>query len=198
MGIHTTSRTLRAEIDLPNPGSQLLPGMYAYAEMVIERPKIWAVPLAALNFRGDQSFCWIHENGRAKRIEVQRGVSDDEWIEVTKRRVPGPPGRLAAKISWTPIDGSEEVIVGDTSILTDTHRCGSSRRWPARTARNLSRSRLAIERVLADGGLGPERTGWAGHSRARLGCRSRIQERPARDRRGPLSRRRWADDHASK
>ncbi len=46
--LHTTSRTLRAEIDLPNTGSQLLPGMYAYAEMVIERPKVRTVPLAAL------------------------------------------------------------------------------------------------------------------------------------------------------
>ncbi len=61
----------------------------------------------------------MHENGRAKRIEVQRGVSDDEWIEVTKRRLPAPQGRVAAKIPWTPVDGSEEVIVGDTSILTD-------------------------------------------------------------------------------
>ena len=37
-----TSRadTLRAEIDLPNPNSQLLPGMYAYAKVIIERPGV--------------------------------------------------------------------------------------------------------------------------------------------------------------
>ena len=34
------SRTLRAEIDLTNPGSQLLPGMYAYAKVTIERPGV--------------------------------------------------------------------------------------------------------------------------------------------------------------
>ena len=37
--LNIKSRTLRAEIDLPNPGSQLLPGMYAYAKVIIERPE---------------------------------------------------------------------------------------------------------------------------------------------------------------
>ena len=36
--LNIKSRTLRAEIDLPNPGGQLLPGMYAYAKVIIERP----------------------------------------------------------------------------------------------------------------------------------------------------------------
>ena len=43
------SRTLRAEIDLTNPGSQLLPGMYAYAKVTIERPGVWALPVSALD-----------------------------------------------------------------------------------------------------------------------------------------------------
>ena len=36
--LNVKSRTLRAEIDLPNPGGQLLPGMYAYAKVIIEPP----------------------------------------------------------------------------------------------------------------------------------------------------------------
>ena len=42
--LNIKSRTLRAEIDLPNPGSQLLPGMYAYAKVIIERPGVQALP----------------------------------------------------------------------------------------------------------------------------------------------------------
>ena len=38
--LNVKSRTLRAEIDLPNPNSQLLPGMYAYAKVIIERPGV--------------------------------------------------------------------------------------------------------------------------------------------------------------
>ncbi len=44
LNIH--SRTLRAEIDLKNPDSQVLPGMYAYANVIIERPKVWTLPVS--------------------------------------------------------------------------------------------------------------------------------------------------------
>ena len=117
--LNVKSRTLRAEIDLPNPDSQLLPGMYAYAKVIIERPGVRALPLAALTYSGDQTFCWRYENGKAVRTEIQTGVSDGEWIEVTNRRVPGSQAGHAGEVPWTPIDGSEQVILGDLSILTD-------------------------------------------------------------------------------
>ncbi len=117
--LNVRSRTLRAEIDLLNPDSQLLPGMYAYAEMTIERPRVRTLPLAALTYRGDQSFCWMYDNGHARRTEIRRGFSDSDWIEVTKRRTAGSGTNRASKIPWLPIDGSEQVILGDVSILTD-------------------------------------------------------------------------------
>ena len=46
--LNMKSRTLRAEIDLKNPGSQLLPGMYAYVKVIIERPGVRALPESAL------------------------------------------------------------------------------------------------------------------------------------------------------
>ena len=86
--LNVKSRTLRAEIDLPNPDSQLLPGMYAYAKVIIERPGVRALPLAALTHSGEKTFCWKYENGKAVRTEIQTGVSDGEWIEVTNFQLP--------------------------------------------------------------------------------------------------------------
>ena len=92
--LNVKSRTLRAEIDLPNPGSQLLPGMYAYAKVIIERPGVRALPVSALTHSGDKTFCWTYENGHAVRTEIRTGVSDGEWIEVTNRQLPdGVDGR---------------------------------------------------------------------------------------------------------
>ena len=71
--LNMKSRTLRAEIDLPNPGSQLLPGMYAYAKVIIERPGVRALPESALTYSGDKAYCWTHENGHAVRTEVRDG-----------------------------------------------------------------------------------------------------------------------------
>jgi HlyD family secretion protein len=114
--LNVKSRTLRAEIDLPNPKSQLLPGMYAYAKVIIERPGVRALPVSALTYTGEKTYCWTYENGKAMRKEIQTGVGDGDWIEVTNRRL-----STASNVDppWAPIDGSEKVILGDLSILTD-------------------------------------------------------------------------------
>ena len=114
--LNVKSRTLRAEIDLPNPNSQLLPGMYAYAKVIIERPGVRALPLAALAHSGENTFCWMHKDGKAERAEIQTGVSDGEWIEVTN--IQGPLVEKD-KDRFAPVIGTEEVILGDLSILAD-------------------------------------------------------------------------------
>jgi HlyD family secretion protein len=114
--LNVKSRTLRAEIDLPNPRSQLLPGMYAYAKVIIERPGTQALPVSALSHTGEKTYCWSYENGHAVRTEIQTGVSDGDWIEVTNRERPMLSG---IEHPWAPINGSEKVILGDLSILSD-------------------------------------------------------------------------------
>jgi multidrug efflux pump subunit AcrA (membrane-fusion protein) len=113
--LNPKSRTLRAEIDLPNPGSQLLPGMYAYAKLTIERDGVRALPVSALVHSGERTYCWTYQDGKAVRTEVRTGVSDGEWIEVTNLQRPSGSGGE----SWTPVKGSEKVILGDLSILAD-------------------------------------------------------------------------------
>ncbi len=114
--LNAKSRTLRAEIDLPNPGSQLLPGMYAYAKVIIERPGVRALPLASMTYSGEKAYCWTIDKGHAVRTEVQTGVSDGEWIEVTDRQNLEVADGAEP---WVPIDGTEQVIVGDLTLLAD-------------------------------------------------------------------------------
>ena len=53
------------------------------------------------------------------RTEVRTGVSDGEWIEVTNRQLPASEAAPRATDPWVPIDGTEQVILGDLSILAD-------------------------------------------------------------------------------
>ena len=114
--LNVKSRTLRAEIDLPNPGSQLLPGMYAYAKVIIERAGVKALPVAALTHSGERTYCWTYKDGRAARTEVRTGISDGDWIEVTNLQ---PSSASGGDDAWTPVTGREQVILGDLSILAD-------------------------------------------------------------------------------
>jgi multidrug efflux pump subunit AcrA (membrane-fusion protein) len=114
--LNVKSRTLRAEVDLPNPGGELLPGMYAYAKVIIERPDVRALPVTALTYSGDQTYCWTYKDGRAVRTAIRTGVSDGEWIEVTNFQ---SSTAANADDPWTPVTGAEKVILCDLSILAD-------------------------------------------------------------------------------
>ena len=117
--LNMKSRTLRVEVDLKNPGSQLLPGAYAYVNLMIERPQVRSLPEAAISYSGETAYYWTLENGRAVRTDVKTGVSDGEWMEVTNRHVLASEGVSDADHPWVPIDGTEEVILGDLSLLSE-------------------------------------------------------------------------------
>jgi HlyD family secretion protein len=113
--LNVKSRTLRAEIDLRNLGNEILPGMYAYGKVIIERNNVRALPAEALTYSDDRAFYWAYDKGHAVRTEVQVGVSDGDWVEVTNRQVPAKAGEEG----WAVIDGTEHVIIGNTLELSE-------------------------------------------------------------------------------
>jgi HlyD family secretion protein len=104
------TRTLRAEIDLPNPEGRLRPGMYAFGNVYIQHSNVLAVPQAAVVEIGNLNRCFLYEDGRAVETAVQTGISDGKWIEVVRKR---------SGASWTDFTGDEDVILGDLSELAD-------------------------------------------------------------------------------
>ena len=108
--LNVKSRTLRAEIDLPNPNARLVPGMSAYGNVLIERPKARVLPRSAIVEQGDQQVCFLHQNGKVARTPVQFGISDGTWVEMLKKRVID---------AWAEFDGLEQVVLGDLIYLSD-------------------------------------------------------------------------------
>jgi HlyD family secretion protein len=151
--LNLKSRTLRAEIDLPNPGSQLLPGMYAYAKVIIERPGVRALPVSALTHSGEKTYCWTYRDGRSERLEVHTGVSDGNWIEVTSLQRPSAP---QGDDPWTPINGSERMILGDVSILADGGRVEVAPMTPSTKVASLPATSGPLPTV-PPGDMGPQR-----------------------------------------
>ena len=84
--IRPQERTLRTEIDVPNPKGKLLPGMYVQASITVDHPNVWTLPAGAVVTGGDQTFCFRVEDGKAVRTLLQVGLSG------------GPLG--AGRFSW--------------------------------------------------------------------------------------------------
>lgn len=77
------NRTLRTEVDVPNPKGTLRPGLYAHTTIVVdEHPGVLAVPMTAVGRDGAKSFCVAVRDGRAVRRPVEVGLSDGTWTEI--------------------------------------------------------------------------------------------------------------------
>lgn len=107
------SRTLRTEIDLPNPEGVLRPGMYAYASLTVTQPEAWTLPTGAVVRQGDTAYAVAVRDGHAVRVPVQAGVSDGKFVEVFAKQEPVADGKPA----WVPLTGSERFVASGAASL---------------------------------------------------------------------------------
>ncbi len=77
------TRTMKTEIDIPNPQHLLRPGMYAQVMLEVERrPGAVVVPATALIIEGSRKLVYVAREGAAHRVEVETGLDDGTEVEV--------------------------------------------------------------------------------------------------------------------
>ncbi|HQU46271.1 MAG TPA: efflux RND transporter periplasmic adaptor subunit, partial [Pirellulales bacterium] len=78
-----TTRTLRAEIDVPNESGELRPGMYVYATIVLaQSPEALVIPTTAVRAENGGSACFCIANGKLVRKPVMLGLKSGKDVEV--------------------------------------------------------------------------------------------------------------------
>jgi RND family efflux transporter MFP subunit len=77
------NRSLRVEIDLPNEGLLLRPGMYATANIVLEeRTDVLTLPATAIVREGKNTYCCQVVNTRIQRTPIELGLRSGKDYEV--------------------------------------------------------------------------------------------------------------------
>jgi RND family efflux transporter MFP subunit len=102
--IDPATRTMLAEIDLPNADGRIRPGLYGQVRLTLERRETaLALPAAAVQFGDGGAFVFVAAAGDvARRTPVQTGLNVGGWVEIVgglrgdERVVTGPPAGLAA------------------------------------------------------------------------------------------------------
>jgi multidrug efflux pump subunit AcrA (membrane-fusion protein) len=92
------TRTLRVEIDLPNPHGAVRPGMFASTRMVVALPTAWALPTPALGKFNEEPVAYLVENDKAVRVAVEPIRGDAKFTQIARYR-------RAGAAEWTPIAG---------------------------------------------------------------------------------------------
>ena len=114
--LNPQARTLRTEVDVPNPDGRLLPGMYVQARIEVAHADVWTLPAAAVVLAGDQPFCYRLEGDKAVRTPLLIGLTGSGLVEVVKKQVRSSPSE---EPRWEDITGAEEVVAGEAASLTD-------------------------------------------------------------------------------
>ncbi len=83
--IDPMSRTMEAEVDVPNPNHTLRPGMFAIVEIALEEPsETVRLPSETILIDGDKRFVWIVRNGQAYRLHVIVEEDNGVYAEISE------------------------------------------------------------------------------------------------------------------
>lgn len=103
--ISTATRTMDAEVDVPNPGYVLIPGMYADVDLTtVEHRNVLSVPVEAVDGSGDSARVFaVTTSGRIHIAPIHTGLTSARLTEVQ-------PGYLKE---------GDEVVVGSRASLKE-------------------------------------------------------------------------------
>ncbi len=78
-----TTRTLDAEVQLPNTDGTLRPGMYGRGSIILERHAgATVLPAAAMQMSDNERYVFVLQGNRVQRKHVETGYDAGEWLEV--------------------------------------------------------------------------------------------------------------------
>jgi RND family efflux transporter MFP subunit len=81
--LHTSTRTLRTEVDVPNESGELRPGMYAFATITLaESPDALVIPASAVRTENGESFCFSVANGKLVQKTIALGLKSGKEVEI--------------------------------------------------------------------------------------------------------------------
>jgi HlyD family secretion protein len=116
--LDSRTRTLRTEIDLPNPEGRLRPGMYATARLPVERPHALTLPASAVFHQDDGDWVVRVDGSRAIWTPVRLALRAGQRVEVVRQQTRLSRAQDEAG-TWEDFDGSSTIVIDSPSALVD-------------------------------------------------------------------------------
>ena len=109
--VNTETRTMEAEVDVPNPDLSLTPGIYAIATLTLDRrEKVLTVPAEALANHKSPTVFVLNKDGEieerpvtlgletADKIEIVSGLNENDLVMVGSRVLVKPGQKVQSKL----------------------------------------------------------------------------------------------------
>jgi RND family efflux transporter MFP subunit len=83
------TRTLDAEVQIENRNGDLRPGMFGRGAIVVDvHPAAPIIPATAMQVTNGKKYAFVLKNDKVERRELEIGVDEGTWLEVTKGVAP--------------------------------------------------------------------------------------------------------------
>jgi membrane fusion protein (multidrug efflux system) len=103
------TKTMLAEVELPNPDRALRPGMYAIMQIAVERkPAALLLPVEAVLFEKNKASVFTEAGSKARKVAVKTGFNDGTSVEILEGLSEDQPVLLAGKQTLT--DGQQITV----------------------------------------------------------------------------------------
>jgi membrane fusion protein (multidrug efflux system) len=90
IGLDMSTRTLQAEIEIPNSNRLLKPGMFARVEVVLlEKTGVLAIPNNAVILDRGERFVYVAEGNKGVRKAIVTGIEQDRFVEIKEGLMEG-------------------------------------------------------------------------------------------------------------
>jgi membrane fusion protein (multidrug efflux system) len=110
-GLDPVTRTLDAEVQLPNDLGELRPGMYGRGAIIVDvHPRALVVTVGAVVISDEKAHVFVLAGDKVQRRSVELGVDGGDWLEIKSGLRPG-----------------EEVVVAGADGLADGSKVRVSR-----------------------------------------------------------------------
>ncbi len=106
-----STKTMLAEIEMPNPTGELRPGAYATVQLEVERkPDALLVPVSAVLVEKAGTSVFIVSGGKAAKTKIQTGFNDGVNVEILGGLPPNEPVILLGKQQ---LNDGQPVTIGE-------------------------------------------------------------------------------------
>ncbi|WP_395058630.1 efflux RND transporter periplasmic adaptor subunit [Polaromonas sp.] len=122
--VNAGTRTIKARLELANPGARLVPGMFVQMQLMDTRPgKVLLIPTEAVIQTGKRSVVLLAEKeGRFRPVEVETGIESGGQTEITKGLQAGQQVVVSSQF----LIDSEASLKGVEARLNDPGAAGAS------------------------------------------------------------------------
>jgi len=89
--IAPTTRTFHVEVEIPNPGKRLRPGMFARVRLQVRQERKTGIPMDALNRLAGTGVYYVFAvaDGKAQKKNVVLGLREGNWVAIEDGLSPG-------------------------------------------------------------------------------------------------------------